>query len=163
MSKGTGFIPATYKFKEEKKPIHKHSEDKKELDKVVLIKTNVVKNKKPKPENFIDKNILNEKEKDGLHSLMGLVTEEVKKDRDSPLFSVEYFYETKQRRENINNIIDENFNSEFLKNLGQMKTSHESYNSPELQNLFVKYNESLEKKIIISCEVLLSIIDICLR
>jgi hypothetical protein len=93
---------------------------------------------------------------------MGLVTEEVKKNRDYPLLSVEYFYETKQTRENVNNLYDQFFITDFLKSLGEINNSNDSQGKG-LQSILLKYNESIDKKIIISSEALLTIINACLK
>jgi hypothetical protein len=169
VNKGTGFIPEKNKFTENgknvtqvnnlklninEKKIDNESNVKQEeniVEKPKIIKSDKIKNK----EN--DKNYLNDEEKDGLYSLMGLVTNNNEKERDCSILSVEYLFDTKFKNDNKVSIIDKQINDELM---GQ---AHNMQTSKQLKDLLDSYNKSIDKKIIISNSTLILLINQCLK
>ena len=110
---------------------------------------------------------LNETEKDGLYSLMGVVNEQLEEltgsskfKRNYSILSVEYLFETKYENENRVNIKDDIFNSKLL---AEVKKVLELNESDGLQSILQEYNNSIKNKIIVSSLILQEIIKCCLR
>ncbi len=186
INKGTGYVPEKNRFKTNTNPnintntiektnkiatntisnsqsIKENSNKNEEIKKVksVAVSTNNKKNNKsqsqPQQNEIIDKNYLNENEKDGMYSLMGLVNNNAEKDRDESIYSVEYLFDSKNKKGNKMGKVDVEFNDKLReagKSAGSLK---------ELQALLSEYNNSIKNDIIMSGETLIAIVNACLR
>jgi hypothetical protein len=123
--------------------------------------TNEKLTKKNHFNNKEEKLYLDDTEKDGLYSLMGLVNQEQttssKFQRNYSILSVEYLFETKYENENKVNIQDEIFNSKLLEEVKKV------LDFEGLQRILQEYNKSIKNRIIVSSHTLQEIIKCCLR